>query len=31
MDGAAYGGRKDPFDVLLVKKDGSSQVFKSYA
>lgn len=31
MDGAAYGGRNDPFDVLLVKKDGSSQVFKSYA
>jgi hypothetical protein len=31
MDGAAYGGRKDPFDVLLVKKDGSSQVFKSYS
>jgi hypothetical protein len=30
MDGAAYGGRKDPFDVVLVKKDGSSQVFKSY-
>lgn len=31
MDGTAYGGRKDPFDVVLVKKDGSSQVFKSYA
>lgn len=31
MDGAVYGGRKDPFDVLLVKKDGTSQVFKSYA
>jgi hypothetical protein len=31
MDGAAYGGRKDPFDVLLVKNDGTSQVFKSYA
>jgi hypothetical protein len=30
MDGVAYAGRKDPFDVLLVKKDGSSQVFKSY-
>jgi hypothetical protein len=29
--GTAYGGRKDPFDVLLVQKDGSSQVFKSYA
>lgn len=31
MDGAVYGGRKDPFQVLLVMKDGSSQVFKSYA
>lgn len=31
MDGVAYGGRKDPFDVLLVKKDGTSQVFKTYA
>lgn len=31
MDGAAYGGRKDPYDVLLVKRDGSSQVFRHYA
>ncbi|MBE2261801.1 MAG: DUF411 domain-containing protein [Burkholderiaceae bacterium] len=30
MDGPAYGGRKDPFDVLLVQADGSHRVFKSY-
>lgn len=30
MDGAVYGGRRDPYKVLLVQKDGSSQVFKSY-
>lgn len=30
MDGPAYGGRKDPFDVLLVARDGSTRVFKSY-
>ena len=30
MDGAVYGGRRDHHDVLLVLKDGSSQVFKSY-
>lgn len=31
MDGPIYGGRRDPFDVLLVQKDGSSKVFKHYA
>lgn len=31
MDGDAYGGRRDRYDVLLVLKDGSSQVFKSYS
>jgi hypothetical protein len=31
MDGPQYGGRKDPYDVLLVKRDGSFQVFKRYA
>lgn len=31
MDGAAYGGRRDAYKVLLVKKDGSSQVFNSYS
>ena len=30
MDGAGYGGRRDPYKVLLVNKDGSSQVFNSY-
>lgn len=30
MDGAVYGGRRDPYKVLLVQKDGSSQVFNSY-
>jgi hypothetical protein len=30
MDGPAYGGRRDPFNVLLVAADGSSSVFSSY-
>ena len=30
MDGAVYKGRKDPFKVLLVAKDGSSTVFRAY-
>ena len=30
MDGPAYGGRKDPYDVLLVRADGSSSVYRSY-
>lgn len=30
MDGAVYGGRRDPYDVLLVGHDGSTRVFKSY-
>jgi hypothetical protein len=30
MDGAAYGGRKDSFDVLLLAKDGTSKVFQRY-
>ena len=30
MDGPAYGTRKDPYDVILVKADGSSTVYKSY-
>lgn len=30
MDGPVYGGRKDPYDVLLVQTDGSSTVYKSY-
>lgn len=30
MDGPAYGGRRDPFDVLLVSRDGRAAVFSSY-
>jgi hypothetical protein len=31
MDGPEYGGRRDRFDVLLVRKDGSTAVFASHA
>ncbi|MEO7885956.1 MAG: DUF411 domain-containing protein [Polaromonas sp.] len=31
MDGAVYGKRKDAYDVLLVKVDGSTSIFKSYS
>lgn len=31
MDGAIYGGRRDPYAVLLVKKDGKTEVFSRYA
>ena len=30
MDGPEYGGRKDPYDVLLVQADGSNRVWASY-
>jgi len=30
MDGAAYGGRKDPYSVLLVLRDGGSSVYQTY-
>ncbi len=30
MDGPEYGGRKDPYDVLLVRRDGSTAVYQSY-
>jgi hypothetical protein len=30
MDGPEYGGRKDPYEVLLVAKDGSTSVYQSY-
>lgn len=30
MDGPAYGGRRDAYQVLLIQKDGSSQVFQSH-
>jgi len=31
MDGPAYGGRRDRYDVLLLRKDGSTVVFASHA
>jgi hypothetical protein len=30
MDGPDYGDRRDPYDVVLVLKDGSSRVYQSY-
>lgn len=30
MDGPEYGNRKDPYDVLLVRRDGNSTVFQPY-
>lgn len=30
MDGPVYGGRKDPYDVLLVLEDGNSRIYQSY-
>jgi hypothetical protein len=30
MDGPVYGGRKDPYDVMLVLPDGSGRVYQSY-
>ncbi len=30
MDAAVYGGRKDPYDVLLINRDGSTRVYQSY-
>jgi hypothetical protein len=30
MDGPAYGGRKDPYGVMLVQRDGGSSVYQSY-
>lgn len=30
MDGAEYGGQTDPFDVLLVQRDGKTRVFAAY-
>lgn len=31
MDGPAYGGRHDPYDVLLVLPGGASRVYQHYA
>lgn len=30
MDMPAYGGKKDPYKVLLVAKDGSATVYQKY-
>jgi hypothetical protein len=30
MDGPEYGSRKDPYDVLLVQRQGPATVFQSY-
>ena len=30
MDGAVYGDRRDPYDVLLISRDGSTRVYQSY-
>lgn len=30
MDGEAYRGRKDPYDVLLLGKNGTHSVYQSY-
>jgi len=30
MDGPAYGNVQDPYDVLLIDRDGSASVFRSY-
>lgn len=30
MDGPVYNGRRDPFDVLLVTREGAPRVYASY-
>lgn len=30
MDDPAYGGRKDPFDVLLLSRSGGAKVYQAY-
>jgi hypothetical protein len=30
MDGPAYGGARDPYNVLLVKRNGGAELFQSY-
>lgn len=30
MDGPAYAGRRDAYDVLLVQRDGSSSLYQAY-
>ena len=31
MDGPAYAGRRDAYQVLLIQQDGSAKVFNTYA
>ncbi len=31
MDAPAYGGRRDPYQVLLVQKDGAATVFSNHS
>lgn len=31
MDGAVYGGRRDRYEVLLVLRDGRTEVFQTYS
>lgn len=30
MDGPEYGGQLDPYNVLLIRKDGSASVYQAY-
>ncbi|MDR2151612.1 MAG: DUF411 domain-containing protein, partial [Helicobacteraceae bacterium] len=30
MDGAAYGGQSEPYQVLLIAKNGAASVFSQY-
>jgi hypothetical protein len=30
MDGPEYGDRRDPYDVLLITRDGGTRVFSSH-
>ena len=30
MDGPVYGGAEDPYDVLLIARDGTSTLYRSY-
>jgi hypothetical protein len=31
MDGPAYGGRRDAYQILLIQKNGTATVFNSYS
>ena len=31
MDGPTYGNRFDPYDVVLVARDGSARIYQSYS